>query len=183
VIRIARPTANDIVEYLERSLSSAPTYPASGKFNEFENSLVVGHGRSDFDAGRLELERWAMHTNAGVSVGPVPLVAGETVVMWTRTLGLWLLLACRVTEVIDSDDRFGFTYATLPDHPEQGEESFVLTLDSVSEVVLTIRAVSRSGTFLSRAAGPVAKSLQRRYTDAYLNAMKTGIEARPRTDP
>lgn len=183
MIRIARPTANDIVEYLEQALSSTPSYPATGDFNEFEESLVVGHGRLDLEAGRSELERWAMHTNAGVSVSPAPLVAGETVVMWTRTLGLWLLFACRITEVIDSDNNFGFTYATLPDHPEQGEESFVLTLDSNGEVVLTVRTASRPTAFLSRAAGPVAKMLQRRYTAAYLNAMKNGIEARLKTDP
>ncbi len=31
-----------------------------------------------------------------------------------------------VESVIDQPTRFGFVYATLPDHPEQGYESFIV---------------------------------------------------------
>ena len=83
---------------------------------------------------------------SGVEVVPddAALLPGTTVAILTRQLGLWVLAACRIESVIDEPRRFGFVYSTLPDHPECGYESFVVT-NVDDEIVFTIDAVSRPG--------------------------------------
>ena len=112
-----------------------------------------------------------MHNLAGVLAHQSQLELGQTAVLSTRTLGIWLLFACRVTALVDEPTQFGFTYATLPDHPEQGEETFMLFLRD-GTVDFSITANSRPGTTISRLAGPIGQLLQKRYTDRYLSAMK-----------
>ena len=53
----------------------------------------------------------------------------------------------RIVEVIDEPDRFGFTYATLPHHPEDGEESFIISRNAEGDATYTVTAVWRTGTF------------------------------------
>lgn len=162
----------DIVEYQKGASIALPTYPAAGNFLEFEQSLLVGHGSEDFESGRSLLQHWAMHEKAGVSVLSVRLEIGETVVMWTRPLGVWLMFACRITDVVDTKRTFGLTYVTLPDHPEQGWERFTLELGANDDLVMKIHAISRPATLASRLTGPVGRVLQRRYTARYLNSMR-----------
>lgn len=171
MIRLTRPSGDDIVRYRQRAVEHEPGYPATGDFHELERSRVVGAGSADYEAAKRVLREWQMHIDAGVCVDPVPLSVGETVVLWTRPLGFWLLFACRVIDVVDSATDFGFTYATLPDHPEQGHESFVTTLEPDGSVAFRIRAVSRPAALLARLSGPIGRGLQRRYTDNYLDAV------------
>ena len=78
--------------------------------------------------------------------------------------------------VIDEPTRFGFVYATLPDHPEQGYESFVVS-NVDGEIVLQIDAVSRPGIPIVRLGAPVTRLLQRRASDAYLAALRSWVTA------
>ncbi len=84
----------------------------------------------------------------------------------------YVLAVCRVVVVIDEPDRFGFAYGTLPGHPEQGEESFIVTRRSDGAVTFDIVAVSRLRHVLARACPPVARRLQRAATGRYLEAMR-----------
>lgn len=102
------------------------------------------------------------------------LVVDQTVAIVTRQLGLWVLAACRVMSVIDEPSKFGFVYATLPDHPEEGYESFVVH-ETGGSVIFRIEAVSRPGVPLVRVGAPVTRILQRRASDAYLEALATWI--------
>ncbi len=113
----------------------------------------------------------------GVEVFPADatLAAGATIAILTRQLGLWVLAACRIESVIDEPTRFGFVYATLPDHPECGYESFVASIDG-DEVTFTIDAVSRPGIPLVRLGAPLTRVLQRRATNAYLAALGRYVE-------
>jgi uncharacterized protein (UPF0548 family) len=104
------------------------------------------------------------------------LTAGTTVGIRTRQLGLWVVAACRVESVIDEPTRRGFVYSTLPDHPECGYESFVVDLDG-DDVVFAIEAVSKPGIVLVRAVAPLARELQRRASEAYLDALRAHVQA------
>lgn len=84
---------------------------------------------------------------------------GETVVLRTRMLGLWILAACRVELAADEQNAFGFAYATLPDHPECGRESFVVRR-TPDEVCFEIAATSKPGIPLVRLSQPVARHLK-----------------------
>jgi uncharacterized protein (UPF0548 family) len=37
---------------------------------------------------------------------------------------------CRIVGVIVEADKFGFSYGALPEHPERGEESFIVARSS-----------------------------------------------------
>lgn len=176
LISLTRPTEGDIARVAARDAGLDPTYPATGSFHEFEHAAVVGRGAAALAVGMRAIENWQMHGDAGIQVRPVPIAEGETVTLWTRTLGVWMLFGCRITEIHNADRQFGFTYATLPGHPEQGHERFVLHHEANDDVVLRIHARSRPAILLTRAAGPLGRLLQRRYAAAYANAVANRIE-------
>ena len=84
-------------------------------------------------------------------------------------------VVCRVIEIVDLPDRFGFAYGTLSVHPEQGEESFTVIRRTDGTTVFEIVSVSRLRHFLARALPPVARTLQRAATVRYLNAMTAAV--------
>ncbi len=79
---------------------------------------------------------------------------------------------CRIVGVLDDSDRWGFAYGTLPGHPEQGEESFAVSIGGDDEVRFTITAFSRPGDWITRLAGPVGRAVQTAGTNGYLKALK-----------
>ena len=96
---------------------------------------------------------------------------GATVVVATRQAGLWVLAPCRVVEIVDERDRAGFTYATLPGHPERGVESFVVARDAGGDVRFEIDVVFSPATLIAKLSGPLGTWLQRRGTRRYLHAL------------
>lgn len=82
-------------------------------------------------------------------------------------------IPCRVVRLVDEASVRGFAYGTLPGHPEQGEESFMVRRDEEGGVTLQIVAFSRPGRWWSRLGAPLAAAVQRRVTDRYLNALVT----------
>jgi uncharacterized protein (UPF0548 family) len=79
-------------------------------------------------------------------------------------------MPCRVVYVVAKPGRRGFAYGTLPGHPEEGEESFIVSHEPEGCVVLCIAAFSRPGNALSRIGGPLARWVQDRMTDRYVVA-------------
>lgn len=61
--------------------------------------------------------------------------------------------------------------ATLPGHPERGEEAFLIEEHRDGAVSFTITALSASATLLAEAADPAGRALQRRITIRYLHAL------------
>jgi uncharacterized protein (UPF0548 family) len=181
VILVRRPTPERVEAYRQARLHVDPTaFPQSEPPSGFHHDIfdrVVGSGPDDFGRARRGLEQWAAHRGSAVDVLPddAPLAPGSTVAIVTRQLGLWVLAACRIESVIDEPGSFGFIYATLPDHPECGYESFVVA-NHGEDVVFTIEAVSRPGIPLVRFGQPVTRLLQQRATDAYLAALQTFVE-------
>ena len=84
-------------------------------------------------------------------------------------------VVCRVVDVVDSADRYSFSYGTLPVHPERGEESFTVVRDVDGNVTFEIVAVWRSRHPLARAFPFVARMLQRKATNRYLDAMRAAV--------
>ena len=83
-------------------------------------------------------------------------------------------VVCRVVDIVDTDDRYGFAYGTLPVHPERGEESFTVVRDADGSVKFEIVAVWRSKHPLARAFPFIARMLQCKATNRYLDAMRAG---------
>lgn len=129
--------------------------------------------RRDFDAATRDLFEWRMHSGAGLQVhaSHIPLRV-ETVVLMRWGLGaLSVKIPCRVLEVIDEPRRRGFTYGTLPGHPEAGEEHFLLEHLDDGHILLTIAAYSRPASTLAKFGGPLSAAAQRFMTQRYLRAL------------
>ncbi len=89
----------------------------------------------------------------------------------------WVEIVCRVVDVVDRPDRFGFTYGTLSVHPEQGEESFTVIRMDDGSTSFQIIAASRPRQVLARAFPPVARRLQLAATNRYFAAMQSAVNA------
>jgi uncharacterized protein (UPF0548 family) len=81
-----------------------------------------------------------------------------------------LRIPCRVVYTISEADRRGFAYGTLPGHPEQGEEAFLVTITGGTEVHFRIRAFSRPATLPARLGGRLTRLVQQYATDRYVKA-------------
>ena len=96
-----------------------------------------------------------------------PVQAGDTLGgLFRLGPGLELRFASRVIDVFDRAEggawRTGFTYRTLPGHPEEGEETFAVEKDLASgRVQVALRAWSRPGAPPVRALAPLGRLVQR----------------------
>jgi uncharacterized protein (UPF0548 family) len=139
---------------------------------------ILGGGRTTFEKASGGLKTWRAHRVPGVDVLPHGTVV-RTGAMVVVTLGIPLLALaapCRVVGVLDEPNRWGFAYGTLPGHPEQGEESFVVSIDEDGTVTFRVTAFSRSGDRITRLLGPVGRSVQTAGTKGYLRALKRFVE-------
>ncbi len=155
--------------------STAPPEPG---YQRHHFARDLGHGPTVFEHACTGLRTWAGHANASVDIYPTgaELNAGSTVAIVTQQLGVWVLAACRIETVVEEPDAVGFTYATLPGHPERGYESF--TIRRTPEVVrFEIDVVSQPASALVRIAAPVGRTLQRRITDQYLDGIGAHVDA------
>jgi uncharacterized protein (UPF0548 family) len=82
-----------------------------------------------------------------------------------------------VVYVVDEPERFGFAYGTLPGHPEDGEEAFLVEREGTSSVRFIIRVFSRPADPLVKLVAPAARIVQTRMTTKYLRALKRYVEA------
>ena len=136
-------------------------------------SKIVGHGVETFTQCSAFLREFGPQKSVGFRVHPNDAYAeaGATVLM-TRGLGpMRFIAATRVISTVETSDRFGFTYGTLPSHPEVGEESFHLHLQDDGTVWFEVRAFSRPSGGLSW-IGPIARLAQTAVTRRYFRAMR-----------
>lgn len=168
---------------VERSADAQLTYstvgmtlgwaPTPDGYNEHMSERVVGHGKEVFDKVGYALMHWEINRKAGFQVQ-----AQHEVVREGERVGVVLPVfpfigvsaICKVVGVIAEGDRTGFAYGTLPGHPQQGEEAFVLEHREDDSVVMTVRAISKPAAWFVKLAGPLAAAKQKRATGKYLDA-------------
>ncbi|GAA1118734.1 hypothetical protein GCM10009582_14890 [Arthrobacter flavus] len=90
--------------------------------------------------------------------------------MTARLFGLTVIEPVEVMYVVQEATRSGFSYRTLPGHPVDGEESFIVYRRG-NEVYLTIRSLTRAASKQPwRALFPILliaqRIVQRRYRQA-----------------
>ena len=143
---------------------------ASTRYRRLRYTVLLR--RRDFEQAAADLFAWRMHERAGLTInaGDIPLRLGTVVVMrwgWRRAA----LSPCRVVDVIEEPRRRGFSYGTLPGHPESGEEQFLLELDDDRRVRFTISAISRPASPLAKLSGSAGRAVQSFMTKRYLHAL------------
>ena len=180
MFRLGRVGAAELERIARESESAVPTYADLGA--SLTGSLLFGyrHDRYEarlpdrpdaFDRAREGLRQWVAHIYSGLSVQPLePPREGATVAVGSPLGPLTAVAICRVVTLVDEQDTFGFAYGTLPGHPEQGEESF-LVKRAAEGVTFTVVAFSKPVELLARLGGPITRAVQQRATRRYLDAL------------
>jgi uncharacterized protein (UPF0548 family) len=149
--------------------------PTGFRYDRYER--VLGHGAATFGHAVSGLQEWQAHRGPGVTVVPEGQASAcTTVIVTLGTPAVAIAAPCRIVEVVDEPDRWGFAYGTLPGHPEQGEEAFVVSMSPDTTVRFEVIAFSRPGDLLIRLSGPVGRYIQRMGTKGYLTCLQRFID-------
>ena len=187
-MKFVRPgDAGSIGRLLEIARGTRPTYADAGGalkrhqpigFRHARDERVLGHGVETFGCAVAGLRGWHAHSRPGVKVFPeaAEIRAGAAVIVTFGTPFVAIAAPCRIVEVVDERDRWGFAYGTLPGHPEQGEEAFVVSMSPDATVRFEVIAFSRPGEVLVRLSGPVGRYLQRMGTRGYLAGLQRFVD-------
>jgi len=129
------------------------------RYHEMTLSGTVGHGQAAFDSASAAVLSLRMHRKAGVKMTmPNDTVHEGDVVRIAFGLGpLAIHGSCDVVWVVEEPRRRGFRYRTRPDHPEDGEESFVVDWAGNDEVIVTISSRARPQMLIMKLAGPLGR--------------------------
>jgi uncharacterized protein (UPF0548 family) len=155
----------------------------------FGRTVVIGHGDDDWRAAADAVLRWGVKRRSGFRVAPQG-GAGERVdegADYRITAGLGPFAVhepVRVVAVVDTAERCGFAYGTLPGHPVSGEEAFVVHRAPDGTVSLTLRSLTRAAARGPwRALFPLLLVTQRLYRRRYERALAHGGRTIPRRFP
>lgn len=114
------------------------------RFHRSEASAVVGSGDETWKRAAADILRWKVKTRSGFSVDDEhPVSEGAEPTITARAVGISVREPVRVVSVVDTEDRVGFAYRTLPGHPVAGEEAFIVHRDG-EHVVITVRSLTRA---------------------------------------
>ena len=176
---------------LRRSVAAAPTYPQVGAtraavlagapmpegYHHLRHQRLIGTGQAAFDAAGAHLLSWGTHRGVGFDLRATSprVVEAATVAFRIGRGPLGVLASCRVVWTVDTPQRRGFGYGTLPGHPETGEEAFVVSRDSAGRVWVEIVAFSNPDRWYSRLGGPAVPVLQRIAVAAYARAVERAV--------
>lgn len=187
MFRLRPPLADELNVLLAQQSDVPLDYPTQGGtligqsptgFRPDQYEVELGAGYDVWTAAVTALHEWTPHRESEILVAvDGPIASGTNVVMCAPLPFGYAVVCCRIVDVVDEPDRFGFAYGTLPMHPEQGEELFLVTHDPDGRVRFSIIAFSRPSNVLTRVGAPIARWLQVHATRRYLDAM---VKAMPR---
>src|SRR4029453_2922893 len=159
-----RPTDDFVRELLARQAGQPWSYEPVGVTRDDDSKarpgwqmdhhrVLLGHGEATFAAACSAIRSWQMFPPEMTRVywPDSPQQPGDVVAVLyrARPLFLWMLFPARVVYRVDEPRRFGFAYGTLPDHPERGEERFLVEWNEADDSVwYDLLAVSRPGHWL-----------------------------------
>lgn len=135
--------------------------------------IQLGQGEAVYQQACMDLDRWSMFPPwTRVHRTKTEQKPGALVAMVVQIFGLWWINPCRILTRWDSPSRHGFSYGTLPEHAECGEERFMVERMPDGSVWYEIRAFSRPRHWMTRLAFPVARWWQLRFVRDSQAAMK-----------
>ncbi len=160
--------------------SSPFTYPEVGAtatelptgYDYLRAQRVVGMGQELFEECGNTILNWGIQKGAGFRLEksePVEKNAQNRLGLHWGPFLTWAV--CQVVYVIDEPNRKGFAYGTLPGHPERGEESFIVSIDTEGVVTFDIKAFSKPARWFAKLGSPMIRFLQQHVTWKYLDAI------------
>lgn len=152
-------------------LDALETVPAG--YRRLHRSAVVTG--TSFEEAATAVLTWTLQHRAGMGViaSQSPVEVGTEARLRLGIAPFTITAPCRVLQVIDEPDRQGFTYGTLPGHPESGIEQFTVTRTATGLVRVHLDAVSRPATWYARFGAPITRIAQEIATRRYLRALST----------
>jgi uncharacterized protein (UPF0548 family) len=176
---------------LQRSRAAVPTYhevgatrpavlagaPMPQGYHHLRYQRLIGTGQAAFEAAGACVLSWGTHRGVGFELRATEprAIEGATVAFGIGRGPVALLASCRVVWSMDTAQRCGFGYGTLPGHPETGEEAFVVSRDSADRVWVEIVAFSNPARWYSRLGAPAVLVLQRVAVAAYARAVARAV--------
>lgn len=179
----SKPDKGQIDEFLDSAARMSFSYPdigatrgeLPGGYSYYDhNRILIGNGDRAWEHARQAVRGWKMFDLGwcGICWPDTPIEEGRSVAMMARHLGFYSLNAARIVYTIDEPNRFGFTYGTLADHAESGEERFMVELDGTTgEVFYDLYSFSRPTHPLARLGSPYARYLQKQFVADSKQAM------------
>jgi uncharacterized protein (UPF0548 family) len=151
----------------------------AGSYHEMTLSGSVGRGAAAFESASAAVLSLRMHRKAGVRMSmPGDTVRVGDVVRIAFGIGpLAIHGSCDVVWVADEPRTRGFRYRTRPDHPEDGEESFVVDWAPDDQVIVRISSRARPQMLIMRLAGPLGRLAAALINRRYLWAVRKIVAA------
>ena len=167
--------------------------------------VLLGRGADTYAVACQALRQWKMFPRQMCQVfwPDCPQEPGTVVAVLYRAqaFGLWMLFPARVVYTVGSPTfhvgrvqapassapqaqtecgpAYGFAYGTLPDHPERGEERFLIEWNRADDTVwYDLLAISRPGHWLARLGYPYARYEQARFRRLSGRAMQHAVRGR-----
>src|SRR3954470_13974240 len=145
--------------------------PAGYRRDSWRVDVGADDGSRFERCGSAVLE-WAAQGGVGIQVLPDTRgVEGETFALVLPLPVGFAIATARVVHVVQTSDMIGFAYGTLPAHPEEGEEIFLVRRED-GRVVFEVSAFSRPRDPLARLGYPFTRWMQKRTNRAYLDAVR-----------
>lgn len=148
----------------------------SGTPERFRRSEVtgwIGRGDAAWQRASADVLTWAVKTRSGFSVADARKVEPDArLTVTARIAGLTIHEPVQVVDVVEDDDRVGFSYRTLPGHPVSGEEAFIVHREG-EDIFLTVRSLTAPSEVQPwRVLHPVLRIAQLVARRRYLRALR-----------
>jgi uncharacterized protein (UPF0548 family) len=147
--------------------------PSDRKYRRSELTALIGSGDAVWQRVVREVLLWKVKTASGFVVNSTdPVSPDDRVVVTAHLFGLTVVEPVEVVAVVHELGRCGFSYRTMPGHPVDGEEAFVVDRRG-DEVHLTIRSLTRAAPGQPwRLLFPLLLIAQRIIQRRYLRALR-----------
>lgn len=123
-----------------------PWPPSGPEYRRSEVTVLLGSGDTLWRRAADGVLRWKVKTASGFVVDATgPVSPGARVVVTAHPFGLAVVEPVEVVSVVQELTRIGFSYRTLPGHPVDGEEAFIVHRRG-DAVQLTIRSLTRAAS-------------------------------------
>lgn len=190
MLSFTKPNADDIARFRHQQANFDFNYPDVGATcrelpSGYDHNQVeeeIGCRVSDFQAAKSAMLAWKHFDVGWVAALPAttPIHEGENIAIRARILGLWALAACRIVEVFDEDSptskRFGYSFGTLPGHPEQGEERFEIRSSADGIVTYRITAFFRPNYLSAKIAWPYFRHCFNQFRRQSLETLRRSVK-------
>ena len=174
-IHIGRPSRERLIELRAAGstdetvnppgILNGPT-PAGMQFKVWRKAFP----HTDLARAKAAINDWAGHKHAGIERFPEvpPIAVGETLALTIPVGPISVSATARIVEVFDEPDRYGFSYSTLPHHPEDGEESFIVHRRPNGTLEMVVTAMWRGAATANHVLPPLTRFLQHQAITRYL---------------